>query len=292
MSVVRVVRALFVTPTRHTDGRVRCSQFFSTASRLLNAANDRLSSYSFCLSVWRFMVPCHVQRRGREAMHSRAASVGEPAARPSLTTRVVNRSALSEREVVAMHDLLAQHFLGVDRQTFLRDLSEKNWVVLLEDGSGTLRGFSTFLIYATAVDRRPITVVYSGDTIVEPSAWGSPALPRAWIRAVYDAARGYPAGDLYWLLLDVRISNVPFRVRVLPRLLPQVRRSNAARVTAPSGCLERRTFRPRVRCPRGARAVLEASGPSRASERRARRTIGGPARAVLSRAQSWPHRGR
>ncbi len=134
-------------------------------------------------------------------MHSRAASVGEPAARPSLTTRVVNRSALSEREVAAMHDLLAQHFLGVDRQTFLRDLSEKNWVVLLHDGSGALRGFSTFLIYATAVDRRPITVVYSGDTIVEPSAWGSPALPRAWIRAVYDVARGYPAGDLYWLLL-------------------------------------------------------------------------------------------
>ena len=100
-----------------------------------------------------------------------------------------------------MHDLLAQHFLGVDRQTFLRDLSEKNWVVLLEDDSGALRGFSTFLIYATTVDRRPLTVVYSGDTIVEPSAWGSPALPRAWIRAVYDVARDYPEGDLYWLLL-------------------------------------------------------------------------------------------
>ena len=57
-------------------------------------------------------------------------------------------------------------------QTFLRDLSEKNWVVLLEDDSGALRGFSTFLIYATAVDRRPITVVYSGDTIVEPVRMG------------------------------------------------------------------------------------------------------------------------
>jgi hypothetical protein len=133
-------------------------------------------------------------------MHNRAVST-EPAARPSLTTRVVSRTALSAPEVVAMHDLLAQHFLGVDRQTFLRDLSEKNWVVLLEDDSGTLRGFSTFLIYSTTVERRPITVVYSGDTIVEPSAWGSPALPRGWIRAVYDAAREYPEGDLYWLLL-------------------------------------------------------------------------------------------
>ncbi len=100
-----------------------------------------------------------------------------------------------------MYDLLAQHFLGVDEQTFARDLSEKNWVVLLEDVEGVLRGFSTFLIYSTTVARRPITVVYSGDTIVEPSAWGSPALPRAWIRAVYDIARGFPDGDLYWLLL-------------------------------------------------------------------------------------------
>ena len=134
-------------------------------------------------------------------MHSRAVSVGEPLVRPSLSTRVVSRTALPEREVAAMHDLLAQHFLGVDRQTFLRDLSEKNWVVLLEDTSGALRGFTTFLIYATTVNRRPITVVYSGDTIVEPSAWGSPALPRGWIRAVYDAAGSYPEGDLYWLLL-------------------------------------------------------------------------------------------
>jgi hypothetical protein len=127
--------------------------------------------------------------------------VGEPVARPSLAARVVHRAALTGGEIAAMYDLLAQHFLGVDEQIFRRDLAEKNWVVLLEDGAAVLRGFSTFLIYATAADRRPITVVYSGDTIVEPSAWGSPALPRAWIRAVYDIARDYPDGDLYWLLL-------------------------------------------------------------------------------------------
>jgi hypothetical protein len=134
-------------------------------------------------------------------LHNRVASIDEPVARPALLTRLVQRSALTVREAGAMHDLLAQHFLGVDQQTFFRDLAEKNWVILLEDGSGVLRGFSTFLIHATAVEQRPVTVVYSGDTIVEPSAWGSPALSRAWIRAVYDVARSYPAGELYWLLL-------------------------------------------------------------------------------------------
>jgi hypothetical protein len=100
-----------------------------------------------------------------------------------------------------MFALLARNFHGVEPAVFQRDLAEKNWVVLLEDERGTLRGFSTFLMYATRAGGRPITVVCSGDTIVEPSAWGSTALPRAWIRAVYEARAGYPEGDLFWLLL-------------------------------------------------------------------------------------------
>jgi hypothetical protein len=134
-------------------------------------------------------------------MHNLAVSVGEPIARPSLTARVVSRAFLTEHDIAAMFALLSENFLGVDRETFQKDLAEKNWVVLLADETGGLRGFSTFLIYSTAVAGRPMTVVYSGDTIVEQSAWGSPVLPRAWIRAVYDARREYPDGDLYWLLL-------------------------------------------------------------------------------------------
>lgn len=134
-------------------------------------------------------------------MHDTAASAGEMLVRPALTARVVETSALAEPDVEAMYELLQRHFLGVDPETFRRDLSEKNWVVIIEDHAGRPRGFSTFLIYATAVCGRPMTVVYSGDTIVEPAAWGSPVLPRAWIRAIYDIAGGYPAGDLYWLLL-------------------------------------------------------------------------------------------
>lgn len=122
-------------------------------------------------------------------------------ARSAMSGRIVPRTGLTDVEIGPMYDLLAEHFLGVDLPTFRRDLAEKNWVVLLEDAAGRLRGFSTFLMYTTAVRGRPMTVVYSGDTIVEPSAWGSPALPRAWLRAVYDLRRDYPEGDLYWLLL-------------------------------------------------------------------------------------------
>ncbi len=124
-----------------------------------------------------------------------------PAARAALSGRAVRRTQLAKPQIAAMYDLLVRNFRGVDPATFARDLEEKNWVVLLEDDTGAVQGFSTFLMYATAAAGPPMTVVYSGDTIVEPSAWGSTALPRAWIRAVYDARRDYPSGDLYWLLL-------------------------------------------------------------------------------------------
>lgn len=100
-----------------------------------------------------------------------------------------------------MRGLLEQHFHGVDSETFQHDLAGKNWVVLLEDEHGILKGFSTCQIYATNFNARAMTVVCSGDTIVDPSAWGSTALPRAWIHAVHDLRRHFPAGEFYWLLL-------------------------------------------------------------------------------------------
>jgi len=134
-------------------------------------------------------------------MHTVAASVEPAGIRPALAGRVVRRAELTAREIDSMYRLLTAHFSGVEPEIFRQDLAEKNRVVLLEDDRREIRGFSTFLMYTTAVCGRPITVVYSGDTIVEPAAWGSPVLPRAWIHAVYALRRDYPDGELYWLLL-------------------------------------------------------------------------------------------
>jgi hypothetical protein len=117
--------------------------------------------------------------------------------------------------------LLTSNFSGVDPDTFRRDLAEKSCAVLLEDAAGGLRGFSTFLMYSTRVGSQPLTVVYSGDTIVEPSAWGSHALPRAWIRAVHDLRRDQPAGDLYWLLLTSGFRTYRFLSVFCRRFYPQ-----------------------------------------------------------------------
>jgi len=115
--------------------------------------------------------------------------------------RLVPRESLTETERQAMLALLATHFRGVTPERFAADLGEKNWVLLLEDEAG-LRGFSTLQIYETAKpDGEAITIVYSGDTIVERGAWATAALPKCWIAAVRALRERHPRGPLYWLLL-------------------------------------------------------------------------------------------
>ena len=121
-------------------------------------------------------------------------------AAPRLSGRVVIRSALAPGNREAMFDLLRLHFAGVERETFEADLGEKNFAILLEDESGALRGFSTLLVY-TSHARQDITVVYSGDTIVERGWWGSPALPLTWLRAVRSITPQYGGREVWWLLL-------------------------------------------------------------------------------------------
>lgn len=118
----------------------------------------------------------------------------------TLSGRIVPAGALTFDERNTMLALLSTFFRGVDRHTFENDLAEKSHVILLEDPAHRLRGFSTLLVYETTVVGVEATIVYSGDTIVEPGFWGSPALPVSWLAA----ARSLPAarrGPVYWLLL-------------------------------------------------------------------------------------------
>lgn len=115
--------------------------------------------------------------------------------------RVVSRTDLHRDTRAEMFRLLATHFDGADRFTFEADLAEKHWAILLEDDDGAIRGFSTLLFYETDAPGRTVSVVYSGDTIVDRGWWGSPALARTWIRAVREIGRVSEGAELYWLLL-------------------------------------------------------------------------------------------
>jgi hypothetical protein len=103
-----------------------------------------------------------------------------------------------------MFGLFSKHFETARRDVFDADLDEKNWAILLHDGEGgPLKGFSSMLMYQAQHEGEDFTVVYSGDTIMDPEAWQSSVLSRSWISAVrHVKAEHFPDGRLFWLLIS------------------------------------------------------------------------------------------
>src|SRR3954469_10208541 len=91
------------------------------------------------------------------------------------SARMVARADLTSNDLARMYGLLSCYFEGVTREHFQSDLAEKNWAILIERDD-RLVGFTTILAYKTSFDGDPISVIYSGDTIVAPEAWNSQTL--------------------------------------------------------------------------------------------------------------------
>jgi len=104
--------------------------------------------------------------------------------------RLLQREQLTGGDRAEMLGLMQEHFHGVTPEQFESDLSEKNWVIVLES-QGRMCGFSTLHIY----EFQGVRVVYSGDTIVHRKAWGSSLLGRIWLETVREL------GPEYWLLI-------------------------------------------------------------------------------------------
>ena len=111
------------------------------------------------------------------------------------------RAALGDADRAEMYALLEPHFEGVSEAQFGDDLDEKDWVLRIRC-HGRLVGFTTLQLYTTRLAGRCLNVIYSGDTITTPEAWGSPALARGWIALVRALQATRPAEPWYWLLLS------------------------------------------------------------------------------------------
>lgn len=121
---------------------------------------------------------------------------------PSLTSAAIARNDLFPADIQSMFSVFSENFTDATLDIFQRDLSGKNWVILLRDEeSGELEGFSTLALYETSFEGQPISVVYSGDTIIRPAYWGTPELPRSWIKTVIEKSADMPQ-PLYWLLIS------------------------------------------------------------------------------------------
>lgn len=113
----------------------------------------------------------------------------------------VPRASLGRAERAELYTLLDRHFEGVTPAQFDRDLDEKDWVLRIRR-EGRLVGFTTLQLYTSVAPGYDVHVLYSGDTIMSPEAWGSPVLSRGWIALVRALQATAPDVPWYWLLLS------------------------------------------------------------------------------------------
>ena len=76
---------------------------------------------------------------------------------------------LAPCERTEMFLLMQKYYWGVNRETFERDLSEKEHVMLLRHraDSGCVVGFSTLMRFEMEIAGHPVMGIFSGDTVVE-----------------------------------------------------------------------------------------------------------------------------
>ncbi|MDE0654315.1 MAG: hypothetical protein OXI26_11765 [bacterium] len=102
-----------------------------------------------------------------------------------------------------MYSLLEAYFANVTRAGFEEDLAEKSWVCTVVDpGSDRIHGFSTLMRFEVRMDGEPVTVLFSGDTIVDRSYWGQQVMHRVMGRHMLTLAEETPEARTFWLLLS------------------------------------------------------------------------------------------
>lgn len=142
----------------------------------------------------------------------------------SLIGQLANVPDLCPDQIERMYALMDRHYADVRRETFLEDLAEKTWVILLLDRESLeICGFSTQCLLTAEVDGKVVTALFSGDTIVSVEKWGDPALTLAWGRLATSLIDEI-AGPLYWFLISKGYKTYRFLPLFFREFYPRVDR--------------------------------------------------------------------
>ncbi len=127
----------------------------------------------------------------------------------------------TEERFFAIH---CRYFENTAREIFLRHLREKEKVIVLEDSSGVIQGFSTLKVLCVSTGGQARHAIFSGDTIIEQAYWKSPELVRIF---TFYAGRLKkmlgPETALYWFLISKGYKTYRFLPLYARRFYPTFR---------------------------------------------------------------------
>ncbi|MCP5107528.1 MAG: hypothetical protein GY950_29340 [bacterium] len=121
-----------------------------------------------------------------------------------MKVQIVKIPFVKESEKEEMFYLHQSYFANDKLDTFLEDMSEKNWIIILgddEDG-GKILGFSTIQVIESSLDNETVIFVYTGDTIVDKNCWQSNLLAPAFGHFMLRMIDEYDGFSIYWYLIS------------------------------------------------------------------------------------------
>jgi hypothetical protein len=120
-----------------------------------------------------------------------------------LRSSVHDVESLSSDDRDCMFGLMERTYENKRRESFDADLNAKQWVILVRGpADDRIVGFSTQALLKCQVGDEPVTALYSGDTVVDRSDWGDPALAHMWGNFSLGLIDRHSVdrGNLYWFL--------------------------------------------------------------------------------------------
>lgn len=114
---------------------------------------------------------------------------------------IVAIDTLSPDTIDEMYSIYKAHYDETTFHLFSRDLSEKSDCIMLYDEHRRLQGFSTLMLMSTRIDDSPVTAIFSGDTIVDPSLRTTSRLPAAWLDHAFSLLSTLRM-PLFWFLIS------------------------------------------------------------------------------------------
>jgi len=107
---------------------------------------------------------------------------------------------LQDADKERMYRIMVKHYDRVCRDAFLRDLDEKDGILLFQDDKGIIQGFSTYLFMHTRHEGQEIVALFSGDTIIDREYWGTKVLFSTFGRLIYRFMEENSGKGTYWFL--------------------------------------------------------------------------------------------
>jgi hypothetical protein len=160
-----------------------------------------------------------------------------------LSARCVVPGALSAAERERMYRLMTAHYERVERNDFERDLTEKEWVILMTDADNTIFGFTTVMRLRARCGDEEVAALFSGDTVLDRDVWGAGGWVREWGHLAARLMHETHPQPLYWLLLTATHRTYRFLPAFFKEYFPR------ARVPTPAVWQERLETLVRIKFP-------------------------------------------